>query len=224
MPASPDLHAATLSTIVREAWADGQDIDLTEIGYGRIHWGNRADIRDDPLPYYHFLAGIVHRFGFSSILEIGTHWGGATRAMWHGMADHGSAKIVTVDLTTDSDEALQTYPGIVKIVGNGNSEDVFTKVLAAFANTPVDLVYIDASHELMATVTSFAVYRMALRPRLIICDDVNLNEGMKRAWQLIQAALPQGDTINAAEVVQAIRPTRDNPGFGVARLDTLVAS
>lgn len=217
--ADTDLAFDDLPTIVRNAWADGQKIDLSGVGYGRLHWGNQTDVRDEPSPYYYFLAGLVRRFNFSKILEIGTHWGGATRAMHRGMLNPQYGKIVTVDITTESDNRLKDYPDIVKIVGDGNSPEVFTKVMSEFETKPADLVYIDAEHQMMPTFTSFAIYAMALRPKLIVLDDVTLSDGMRQAWGLIKATVSERDSINAAEVVRTIRPSPDNPGFGVVRLE-----
>lgn len=214
-----ELAFDDMPELVRKAWETGQKIDLSGIGYGRLHWGNQTDVLDKPSPYYFFLAGLVRRHRLQRIFEIGTHWAGATRAMFHGMESTDSAKVVTVDITTESDNRLKDYPSITKIVGDGNTEDVFTQVLSAYGSEPVDLIYIDAAHQTMPTFTSFALYAMALKPKLIVLDDVTLNQGMRDAWSLIKAAVPERDSINAADVVRAIRPSPDNPGFGVVRLE-----
>ena len=145
---------SSLSDVVKTAWKAGSEIDLQGVGYGRLHWGNKTDVRDEPSPYYYFLAGLVRTYRFSRILEIGTHWGGATRAMWRGLNAPHQSKIVTVDITTESDARLLDFPDIVKIVGDGNSKDVVTRVAAEFGAVPVDLVYIDAAHQSMATLAS----------------------------------------------------------------------
>lgn len=218
-----ELADDDMPTIVRNGWETGQAIDLKNIGYGRLHWGNKADVLDNPSPYYYFLAGIVRRHNFSRVLEIGTHWAGATRSMYHGMSDPKNGKVVTIDITTESDNRLHDYPDITKLVGDGNSGEIFEKVVNEFAQVPVDLVYIDAAHQTMSVFTSFALYAMALKPKLIIFDDVTLNEGMRKAWDLIKAAVPERDSVNAADIVRAIRPSADNPGFGVVRIESNVS-
>ena len=74
-----------IADIVRTAYALGKTIDISAIGYGRVHWGNQQDVLDTPVPYYYLLAGMVRRHKLNRIFEIGTHWGGATRAMYHGL-------------------------------------------------------------------------------------------------------------------------------------------
>ena len=218
-----ELAVDDMPTIVKKAWETGQAIDLNGIGYGRLHWGNQKDIIDSPSPYYYFLAGVVRRHNMTRILEIGTHWAGATRSMYQGVSDLRKSKIVTVDITTESDSRLAAYPDIKKFVGDGNSEEVFSKVVNEFGFEPVDLIYIDAAHQTMPVFTSFALYTMALKPKLVIFDDVTLNEGMRKAWDLITAAVSEKNAINAADLVRAIRPSPDNPGFGVTRIESNVA-
>lgn len=175
------LSTSPLPEIVKEAWETGQTIDLATVGYGRIHWGNKQDVDDHPHPYYYFLAGIVRTFGLSRILEIGTHWGGATRAMHRGMIEPTAGKIVTVDITTESDNRLKSYPDIVKVVGDANIESTMTEVLTHFGNRPVDLIYIDALHFAMPTFQNYALYTAALRPKVVVFDDITLNEEMSRS-------------------------------------------
>ncbi|WP_319772081.1 class I SAM-dependent methyltransferase [Breoghania sp.] len=209
------LKKTEISQVVKNAWEAGKEINLDGIGYGRIHWGNRTDIKDNPPPYYFFLAGLVRRYGFKRILEIGTHWGGATRAMATGVRAGLDAQIVTVDITTESDGKLDAFPQIRKIVGDANSEKTFDEILDAFGSAPIDLVYIDAAHLTAPTLASFSLYSAALKPKLIVFDDITLNDKMKEAWRLISASLPSTAYINAAEVIREIRPTGD--GFGVVR-------
>jgi len=217
-PITKDLNSDTLEDIVRSAWDVGKEIDLSGIGYGRIHWGNREDVKDQPSSYYYFLAGLVRKFSLARILEIGTHWGGATRAMWYGLNDPDSAKIVTVDITTESDNRLLDYPKIQKIVGDANSEAIFDRIATSFDWEPIDLIYIDAAHQTVPTVMSFALYAMALRPKLMVLDDITLNEPMKAAWSKIKTMLPAGSAVNAAEIEKKIRDAGNNPGFGLIRL------
>jgi predicted O-methyltransferase YrrM len=212
--ANPNLVTSDLKSIVTEAWAVGQTIDLSGIGYGRIHWGNKEDVDDSPHPYYHFLAGLVRRYELHRVFEIGTHWGGATRAMWKGLANPAEGRIVTVDISTESDNRLKDFPAIQKIVGDANTEGTLAAVVEAF-DGPVDLIYIDALHYAMSTYLNYALYATLLRPKLVVFDDITLNDEMARLWTWVQRSLPEGDTINATHVEPKIRA---KPGFGVALL------
>lgn len=209
------MNDPDLRTIVREAWAEGQKIDLSGIGYGRIHWGNKEDVDDTPHPYYYFLAGLIRRLDLPRVFEIGTHWGGATRAMWKGLRDPSQGKVVTVDITTESDNRLKDFPGIRKIVGDANLEETVVKVSEEFNHRAIDLLYIDALHFTMPTYLNYAIYSTLLRPKLVVFDDITLNDEMARMWTWVKQSLPADDTINAAEVEPQIRA---KPGFGVALL------
>ncbi len=210
-----------IADIVRSSYAVGKTIDISTIGYGRVHWGNRKDVLDTPVPYYYLLAGMVRRHKLNRIFEIGTHWGGATRAMYLGMDNPAAGKVVTVDITTESDNRLHAYPDITKIVGEGNTEPVYDKVMEAFGGQPIDIMYIDADHAMMPTVISYSIYVAALKPRFVVLDDVTWNEGMRKAWKVIQQSVAPDDSINAFDVDPSIRPSPDRPGFGVVRTSKL---
>ncbi len=208
------LASSDIKSIVSTGWEEGQRIDLSGIGYGRIHWGNKRDIDDDPHPYYHFLAGLVRANELTRILEIGTHWGGATRSMWKGFSEPTKCKIVTVDITNESDHRLRDFPDICKIVGDANTEKTMVAIADEFDWKPIDLIYIDALHLAMSTFLNYAIYVTVLRPKLIVFDDITLNESMMTMWQWVQRSLPEGDSINAVYVEPKIRAKQ--PGFGVA--------
>ena len=57
------LSKLPMEAIVKDAWREGQSVDLTGIGYGRVHWGNFKDINNHPSPYYQFLSGLVRLIG-----------------------------------------------------------------------------------------------------------------------------------------------------------------
>lgn len=213
-----DIKTVPLHDLVRHAWQEGQRIDLEGIGYGRIHWGNASDVIDFPLPYYRFLAGLVRSLNFTRIFEIGTHWGGATRAMWHGVSDKDAACVVTVDITTESDSRLHAYPDIKKVVGDANTEEAFEETIAHFGTQPIDLLYIDADHFMMPLLLNFSLYTTILRPKFVVMDDVTWSDSMLKAWNVMARHFPHEDIINAPSVDRAIRPEPDNPGFGVVRL------
>ena len=206
------LSELNLAEIVRESWKVGQTIELSGIGYGQIHWGNSTDVLDSPFPYYYFLAGLVRNLKLARILEIGTHSAGSTRAMWRGLASPASGVFATVDISSDSDRYLADYPGIKKVLGDANSRQVFSELIAYFADAPVDLVYIDAEHATIPTLMSFALYATLLKPKFMVFDDITHNDGMRSAWKFIQSALPSGDTLTATEIEPDIRET---PGFGI---------
>jgi len=189
----------------------GAAVQLEGIGYGRIHWGNEEDILTDNNSYYRFLAGAAALTGARSALEIGTHWGGSARAIARGMKDGG--KIVTIDVSSESDAVLPSCPErkmIQKIVGDANSLEVIEQVQSAISN--VDMLYIDAEHSAMPSLVNLSVYLTLLHPKMVLLDDIALNESMARFWQIVRRAYPDR-SINCAQVEPDIRP--DGAAFGL---------
>ena len=213
--------AATSSTrdIVEEAWRRGRTFDLSRIGYGRIHWGNKADIVSHPFSYYYFLAGLVNLLGCRRIVEIGTHQGGSALAMAAGLADAAGGRIVTFDITPDGTARFAGHPVIRAFRLDANSSAAYEACLAEIGDARIDLVYIDAVHDFWPTMLSAAVYGLWMRARFLVLDDITLNAGMLRAWTSLRSRFGD-DAVDATEIVPQIRPPSDGtrPGFGFVRL------
>lgn len=205
----PDLH-----DLVRQAWTTGQTFDLTGVGYGPQHWHGDDRFVTAPAPYYFFLAGLVRSQQCSRILEIGTHHGGSAIAMLRGVVSEEAARIVTVDIT-DLNPAIRSMVGIAKIVGDANSEPVIKQIIVALGDKPIDLLYIDAAHKFLPTMMNLGLYVLLLRPRLVVIDDIALNDSMRSLWSAICATLG-AHAINCVDVVSAIRSP--SVGFGLLRL------
>lgn len=203
-----------LVDIVRAAWAVGRTINVSDIGYGPTHWESERGTHDSPFPYYRFLAGFVRTRNVRRILEVGTHHGGSIQAMLRGMDGDSGACAVTVDIS-DINPKLRDIPGLRKLTGDANSESIIHQVVDAFAAEPIDLLYIDAAHYFVPTLTSLGVYNTLLRPRFIILDDIVLNESMSRLWSIIRLSFG-GEAINCSDVDTAIR--HSVCGFGVLRI------
>lgn len=206
------LADMSLPEIIQTGWDVGSEIDLEGIGYGRIHWGNHKDVKETPGNHYYFLAGLVKAFGFKRILEIGTHCGGSTRAMREGFADQDSSRIVTMDITRESNKYLKKLPNIVKIVGDSNKPKLVQKVFKELEGQSIDFLLVDADHKFISALSNYAIYTGMLRPKVVCLDDVTLNDEMKQTWEHVQAMVPKGDAMNAVDLIPEIRP--GNPGFG----------
>jgi hypothetical protein len=209
---------------VRNAWDAGRRIVLSGCGYGKIHWGNQRDVSNAPISYYRFLAGVAYLTGAKTALELGTHWGGSARAIARGMRDHSkdnnipsAGRVVTIDITTESDSVLSgcfERPMIEKIVGDANSPEVVRKVQAILGNS-VDLLYLDADHALVPTLLNFSIYTTLLRPKLVLFDDILLNDQMRSFWNIASTAYPDS-SVNCIDVVPEIRSGEGGPpGFGL---------
>lgn len=213
-PEARQLQTAPLEEIIRCAWKIGRTFDLAGIGYGRIHWGNFKDTITDPFPYYFFLAGITRYCSATRICEIGTHWGGSTRALRRGVPWGTKANIVTIDISRKSDPQLAGEDGIRKIVGDAGSKLVLQATASQFREQGVDLLFIDSNHSFGSTLTHYCQYTTLLRPKFAILDDIALNEEMADVWQLVLASVPSGEALDASKIEPGIRGA---PGFGLVR-------
>jgi predicted O-methyltransferase YrrM len=202
-----------LKQIVLQAWSEGRDEDLSGIGYGPVHWKGRAQFEATPPSYYSFLCGLVRSQQCKRIFEVGTHFGGSTQAMRHGIADAADASIVTVDVT-HLNPSLDSMSGITRFVGDANSEPMLQRVVLAFGGEPVDLLFIDGDHRFLPAVTNFALYGLLLRPLLVVLDDIVLTDDMRAMWNVICAAYG-AEAINCVDVVPEIRASAC--GFGLVR-------
>jgi hypothetical protein len=207
-------HDTTLAEIVRRAWAVGQTLDLSGIGYGPNHSKEGERFLTLPEPYYFFLAGLVRSQMCNRILEIGTHYGGSVLSMLRGVANQNEAKIVTIDIT-DLNPTLLSTPGITKLVGDANSEALLKRSVLAMGSKPIDLLYIDADHAFLPTIINVGLYVFLLKPRFLVLDDIIFTDGMRSLWDVIRATRGS-DAIDCIEVMPEIRS--ETCGFGLVRL------
>lgn len=208
------VDQANAIQIAERAWQAGQGFDMSDIGYGRVHWGNYRDIKNSPGPYYNFLAGVVAVCGCRRICEIGTHAGGATRAMYRGLQKGEDSRIVTIDVTRESDPNLRDIDLIKKVNGDANDDTVLASVLNEFSDShKIDLLFIDGAHEYLSVMMNYGLYVHALSPRIVIMDDIKLNLEMRNLWQKIVGSRPETLWLDVAEMYPQVR----NPsvGFGL---------
>jgi predicted O-methyltransferase YrrM len=186
--------------------AAGEALDLEGCSYGE--W--RGDFVGEPHGYYYFLAGLVQTKGFTRIVEIGTHYGGATTAMTRGMPVHDSddALVVTVDVTNHNAENLSKLARVRRVQGDSLDPQVVRRVCSMF-DGPIDLLYVDSRHEHRETLQNIAVYANRLRPSMIVLDDIHLNDSMREMWErLLHTHRDQ-----MTDVSDLVR--RKSAGFGV---------
>jgi hypothetical protein len=77
-------------------------IELPDAIYGPAHWSGDKKFHDESFPYYFFLAGFVRLKNCRSIFEVGTHYGGSTLAMLHGIGDGPRQKLSPSIFLTNS--------------------------------------------------------------------------------------------------------------------------
>jgi predicted O-methyltransferase YrrM len=186
----------------------GAQLDLSDCAYGE--W--RGDFVTSPHEYYRFLAGLVRSRGFTRVLEVGTHYGGATTAMVRGLDPHlaGDATVVTIDVTHFNDDHLGTLAPLQRITGDSLDRRVIADVCHRFSSS-IDLLYVDSRHERTETLQNIAVYANRLQPDVIVVDDIHLNDSMDSLWREIVSMQTQlGRVTDVSELVD-----RKSAGFGV---------
>jgi hypothetical protein len=189
-----------------EVMRTGAQLDLHDCAYGE--W--RGDFVSSPHRYYYFLAGLVRTRGFTRILEIGTHYGGATTALSRGIVDERASEacIVTLDITHFNDDKLRAIEGLQRITGDSLRGHVIDEVCRRFSG-PIDLLYVDSRHERLETLQNIAVYANRLQPVVIVLDDIHLNQSMQALWRQL-VSLEIGRTTDVSKLVD-----RKSAGFGV---------
>lgn len=203
--------------IAEQAWRAAQAIDVGDIGYGRVHWGDHRSHKTTPAPYYRFLAGLTASQSIKRVCEIGTHSGGATRAIHRALREPSDSRIVTIDVTRESDKHLSGIQNITKIVGDATTEKTFRRTLNAFADRhKIDLLFIDGGHRYVPELLAFSIYTQALSPRLVVIDDINLNEQMRLLWEKVTASRPAALTLDVATLFPDVR--KPSVGFGLIAL------
>ena len=216
-----DIKKSPLADVVRAAWSEGQNIDLSGVGYGQIHWGDRKSVVTHPFNYYYFLAGITRISGARRIIEIGTHWGGSTRAMAKGLISPEESVIVTFDITSTGTERLTDHPVIRAHTVDALSPEAIDICLREFSERQVDLIFIDihcvhdSVHRFWPTLLSFCIYATVFAPIFVVFDDITLNDEMQRFWKICQTRYGQ-DAIDCAAVVPDIAP--EGKGVGLVRV------
>jgi predicted O-methyltransferase YrrM len=199
-----DENESDLPSIVCKAWEKGKKAPLENIY--RL-WQVRG-----PTDYYHFLYGLCLELHIKSVLEIGTDYGGSILTMRTAINDDAK-RLVTVDLTAKSDAQLTEYPDIIKIQGDATSREVIEKIVSKHTS-PIDLLFIDTAHDFKTTMDAWGVFTALLRPRVIVFDDITLNEEMKSVWRIMVTKYGKR-AIDATSVIPDIRTHSKKPGFGL---------
>jgi predicted O-methyltransferase YrrM len=198
---------------ISDAWDVGRRLDLDDCVYGIPHWP--GDPPKQPYPYYFFLAGLASSQHCRRVLEIGTHMGGSTLAIRKGIGDALDC-LVTIDLTDLSDRMLGNHSDIKKIQGSASDPTVISRVVELFGGHAIDLLYVDAVHDYENTIQQYGIYCTLLHPKVIVLDDIFLNQSMRRMWLDIRRASPR-ETSDTTVVTEEIRAV--DAGFGVRITD-----
>jgi Methyltransferase domain len=219
---SYDISAVSMKELVEDAWTLRSEFDLSNVAYGKVHWGDMKQIVTTPFSYYFFLAGIARLTQARRIVEVGTHQGGSTRALASGFVDPENSRLVTFDVTDHGARMFKGHQSIRAYTLDANSEAAFGACLREFGEPRIDLAFIDSTHDFWTTLRSFSLYAATLECRVVVLDDITLNESMAHLWELLRKRYGKGNTIAATEVDPAIRVgDGTRVGFGIVRIPTI---
>lgn len=197
--------------LLRRALEVGRHLDLSDCFYDRTQPSGGAAYRETPV-YYALLAGLVRECGARTVVELGTHYGGATLAMSRGFADGSEGRVVTVDVTAMDCPPLAQLRGVTRVHGDVFLPGTIDEVQQALDGRPVDLLFVDIVHGYHQTKRALGLFTNRLQPGLIVLDDVNLNGGMRLLWQEVSATCPSIDAsaLVSREVagIGALQPAR----------------
>jgi predicted O-methyltransferase YrrM len=196
---APEPPSGQLRDFVRATVDAGRDI--------------RLDVPHD-LDYYHFLAGLMRVHGFTRMLEIGMERGYSAAAAATGM---GTAidTLVTCDLA-DRAPILNRMRRVHKVIGDAMDTKNIRRILELFGHRPIDVLFVDSGHDYPTTVAHMGTFATLLQPRLILIDDIVLNEDMARFWADVRT-LYGPRAVNACDIDPRVRTCEC--GFGMVVLD-----
>jgi predicted O-methyltransferase YrrM len=170
-----------LQDLCATAYSVGKTIDMGGIVYGPAHWEQTGFVNRAP-EYYYFLAGLVRTQQAKTIVEIGTWYGGSTRAMLRGFETPAPGQlIVTVDPQQRNLEAFRDHPEIVAIEGDA-AEDRIVEQVAARVQPRLDILFVDGDHRYGPTKAVVEKYCHALRPKWMVFDDIHFRWSMEKTW------------------------------------------
>lgn len=164
-----------LRKLCETAYQVGSQMNLEGVHYGPH---SRTKRYYETIPYYFLLAGLAKVGNMRKALDIGTHYGGSAMAISRGM--EGKGIIVTVDISMHNMTMLLKYPDIRRVQGNSLTLATAREVYQLLPEG-VDMIYIDSFHDYDNVKQNIELYGK-LSPRLIVFDDIRINESMVKVW------------------------------------------
>jgi predicted O-methyltransferase YrrM len=135
-----------------------------------------------------FLMRLVRELAPRSCLELGTGFGVSSSYQAAALELNGSGRMTSLDV---EDMVAIARPGLGRL-GLGDRVELLggrieeTLASAAAGAAPIDYALLDADHTEAGTLDAFDAILPHLAPgAVVVLDDVNWTEGMRRAWVAI---------------------------------------
>ncbi|MBN1871290.1 MAG: class I SAM-dependent methyltransferase [Candidatus Omnitrophica bacterium] len=196
-----------LNAICKKAVGEGLRIDLSGCQYEEPSYPMRPKGVCD---YYCFLAGLVRSERLTSIVEIGTGYGGSIKAISTGLHpdDRSSSALITVDIEQKNKAGFVGFSHIKRITGDALNRDVIHKV-SEYTGGSVDILFIDANHTYLQMRRYIAVYANRFKPRFVVIDDIHFSWFTDILWKELELNLGE----NALDITDLL--LRGKTGIGI---------
>lgn len=190
-----ELDSSTTEIPVVDYGARESDLGLTdeEMYRGRVVTRTVGDIcRNGSKPHFWalFLFKLVRELGPAVCLEMGTCLGISASFQAAALKLNQGGEIVTLEGAESlASRAQRNFQSLgldnVSIV-IGRFQDTLDKVL--YEHKPIEYAFIDGHHDEKATIAYFEQIAPFLSDRAtLVFDDISWSEGMRRAWETIEA-------------------------------------
>ena len=155
-----------------------------------------------------------------SCLELGTGFGISTAYQAAALDLNGTGGLISLDV---GDITKLAQPGLERLGLGGRVELVPGLIEETLASAceraaPIDFALLDADHTEEGTVGAFDAIAPGLSGgAIVVCDDVNWTDDMRRAWRTIAARGRVSATVTLRRLGIAIVAGRVKPGAHIRR-------
>lgn len=178
---------------------DSRTINITDFGTGNNRTETISSIANKSLKsakYGQLLFRMVHYFKAQNVLELGTSLGITTSYLAASSSEieclslEGCPEIATIAKENINKLALKN---IRIVIGNIDN----TLIDITNKTNKLDFVFIDANHQLQATLNYFGLCLTRVHPEtVIVIDDIHYSKEMEKAWAEIKKCPQVTSTID----------------------------
>ena len=207
-----EISASTEMVTITAYGAGSPEMNLTEaqMREGRIierSVGETARGCSQQLKWALLLHRLLRGLKCRTCVELGTCLGVSGAYQASALQLNGNGRLITMEgaaaLARLSEQHFAQLGLDNTSVVVGRFADTLPDVLEQ--NQPIDYAYIDGHHDEQATIDYFEQFLPYLdKKALLIFDDINWSEGMRRAWQVIESDARVRVAVNLRRVGLAV--------------------